>query len=180
MQGSTRASFTITPHGVHAHVPVMELGNGYILVDIFCRKTDCQGTLYLILLRDPTDSSEGGGYPRYECALFSDWHIPILKMDPIPRRLVNLPTSALSAHDFAQWRDMYISPRPAYRSHLSSDTREIVAQLSIGPAPPFRIKPSTINRLQRECSLYLVPLAPVPVRNTGRLPIRLQFSRQSS
>ena len=170
-------TFSMTPYGVQAYVPVMEFGDGHILVNMFCSiissMTPAPGQLYLLLRRDASDKS--GRHPRYHCQCFSDSTSIVGDHDHC--RLVALPEDQAPSLDLTKWMDIYISPHPPYRFQLTSNVRELISRLSLGISPPFRMKPSTFSTLSRYHDLHLLSVTSMPVPWIGSPPVELVFRR---
>lgn len=165
----------MTPYGVQAYLPYIDLGNDCIVVDIFCinRTGSASHPLYLFLRSDES-TEEGEGNPRlYYCLAYIQYSRDSPQYAP-QRRLL----CPVEGHlDFEQWKEIYISPRPPYRSNSALlDAHERLSRLSLGPSPPFRIRPSTISSLQRRYSLRLTSIEGAHTPWTGHAPVRLYFS----
>ena len=174
----------MTPHGVHAHLPYLDLANtgGWILADIFCTSV-CYSdeaysqSLYLLLEPDPGPGDHvTGRHPRYRC----QWLNSFTLIAPGARsRLVATRNRIFTQFpNFVKWADIYISPRPRDRAHIKSAPPELLTHLSLGPSPPFRIKLHTISRLSHDNDVNLISVTHTPTPWTGHPPVKLAFRFQ--
>ena len=165
----------MTPHGIHAHVPCLELGgtSGCILIDIFCLSVTFMDIVSLYLFLEPDRSPDGHGiecYPRYKCQWLCE---PMKVSRGTHGRVVSIVDQTLP--NSVRWRNIYISPRPRDHAYAKSDPHELLSRLSLGPSPPFRIERNTIPRLSHDNAVNLTFVTLTSPPWTGNPPVELAF-----
>ena len=178
----------MTPNGISAHLPIMNLSDGYILAKIFCWLLDVESdgastswhSLYLLLLGSSSPSP-------FECRILcyhrlKSTHPISLFIDQFksigrPRLVAFSPESLMNISPNWMWEDIRISPRSPYRPIFLPDLQEHLSRLTLSPAAPFRIKPSTISALGLSNSaIELVSISPATSPSwSGRTPLQLIF-----
>ena len=160
----------MTPYGVHAYLPFIDIGDECILVDIFCFDTKRSSAPVYLVLRPNTADRDRGKRRRYYCQCISHLQTGV-KMHS---RIACPVGYSLSCQ---HWKDIYITPRPPHRSnHTLPDVQELLSRLTLGPAPPFRFE-SMMSLLAHKCDLHLTSVTPqIPIPWTGHPPVELRFA----
>ena len=170
-----------TPYGIRAHLPCIDVGEGLILIDIFCHSTHSQALvdnrIYLLLQWNITQANEDPTiYSCYNCQWLDN------SLTLFPTRIVHITESTTTPGNHsspAEWRDIYISARPGHRAHIGSHISELVARLAMNAPkfPSFRIQPSMISNGLFYCGAvtHLPPSLPW----TGDPPFSLVFGNKS-
>ena len=73
------------------------------------------------------------------------------------------------------WKNIYISPRPRHRSHITSGPHVFVACLALTPSSPFWIKPSTLSNVSNRGLQLIFVTRPHTIPWTGDYPVKLVF-----
>ena len=121
-------TFTLTSHGILAHIPVATLDDHLIAAQLQCFVYNVP--LLLILRRPPHTYWQEAGWPKAYARLGIASFRPEV------------------ANQFVwRWEDIYICPRPSHRALTANDPRAVVARLNVNPATPYRIKPTSISAL---------------------------------
>ena len=140
----------------------MDLGPRYSVVHLMCANNI--GPLWLLLPKDANERAHTS-IRAFNCCCAH-------------RRLVVPSTLCIPAEGAVwEWRDIYLSPRPKYRADPLGP-HALVALMSAGISPPFRIKASVIRDLEHRHRWELVSATRAPVGWTGDPPVTLTFSSE--
>ena len=173
-------AFSITPHGICARLPVMEMsykGITFYLAFLFCTQVinDDRKHLALILLRCPDNVNSIA--PIYHCTCISNRSI----------RLVALSEDTLHSSPWPRsWTMLHVSAKPPFRADTapppSSDLLlyRTLRFTNITNTVPFRVPPEAQKVDGHVCSGFLA--ATITIQDggwTGTSPLTLFYHKES-
>ena len=166
LSASRAMSFTMTPHGVHAHVLVTDrFTSMYDFAYLRCNTEDGR-PLFLLLERERQVAQHPEQPLRYRICLIGG----------LQNRLFCVQDdSSRKLGPAWKWKDVYLTPRPPYRAE-SRHPRSDVARLSMDIRGPFRLDPSVISGLRfQDATLSLFAATAPPASSGGSAPVMLSF-----
>lgn len=169
---------TWTQHGIHAHLPVVELSSKHAVADLLCSDNDMPLWLFLHRPHEIDSRNERTEGPKaFHCSLACDSHFRLAR-----------PTKNWSTTMNWRWQEITISPRPTFRAHaavpaiISNSTwyHYLARVLDAGMHAPFRIRPAMFAELHHRSGWALHAFEPRVELPWGGLPyLTLVFRRRS-
>ncbi|KAI1791122.1 hypothetical protein LXA43DRAFT_440791 [Ganoderma leucocontextum] len=156
-------TFTITPYGVHARVPILEFRG--LTIAVICCHVSAKNRAPMALLLTHCPSASDPTRPLYHTG------------GPLDKRMVIMDMTLPIKNAVPQWRDIYITHRPPPDAAASLDPRILINSSNY---TPYRISRRSLDAfLAKGWELHSVtPPAQVPW--TGSPPITFTFRRTAA
>ncbi|KAM5542366.1 hypothetical protein V8D89_003825 [Ganoderma adspersum] len=163
-EGCSIPTFSVTPHGVLAHIPVIQLPE-YMIAMLFWRSDQDD---HLGLRLNPCNGSVSSSRLLYDAHPGEDRIVPLgvdkdgyFTVDGQPFDVV--------------WKKLYIAHRPPPDTPTPDAATSLYMPLNLGVLIPFRIPGKNIQALHASTRLRLVSVSEMSLPWTGSPPITLTF-----
>lgn len=166
-------TFSVTPYGVLAHIPVIDLSQYMIAILFWC----CGPDGHLGLRLNPCSNNFDSSHPLYD-------------VHPGGNRIVSLGIHKGPGSDFkftvqgqsapVVWKKIYIAHRPPPDSPTPDANTSLYLPLNLGVLMPFRFPGHNIQELYSSTGLRFASVSPMTLPWTGSPPITLTFQPDSN
>ncbi|PIL37585.1 hypothetical protein GSI_01279 [Ganoderma sinense ZZ0214-1] len=155
-------TLSVTPYGVLAHIPVIELPQGTIAIFFWMNKQD-----HLGLRLSPCSSSIDSSRLLYD-VFPGDSRLVPLSVDENDYIVDGHPVHAV-------WKKLYIAHRPPPDTLAPDASTSLYIPLNLGVLMPFRVPGGSIHELHVSTGLRLASVSPMTLPWTGSSPVTLTF-----